>query len=180
MTKDAIERKYLKFLDKIVGNHDEYSLMLHRLHEIEFYSFVPNDDNRGEDGKKLREMFYNESGANMALSLCPAGPCSVLEMLIGLSIRMYNELEGTTEVSVEECFWKLIDNLGLLWCNNYEYYPPGDGVEEISYIINNLLERKYKRDGKGGLFPLEHSNKDQRKIEIWYQMSEWLLENYIF
>ena len=36
------------------------------------------------------------------------------------------------------------------------------------------------QDGFGGLFPLKHAKKDQRKVEIWYQLQNWLMENYEF
>ena len=41
------------------------------------------------------------------------------------------------------------------------------------------VERRYKRSGEGGLFPLKNAAKDQRKVEIWYQLSSYLLENYV-
>lgn len=181
MTKASMEKKYFNFLLDIVGNPEQYSLLLVHLHNIEFYSLVPNDDNRGIDGGKLREIFCDSERSYMDLSLCPGGPCSVLEMLIGLSHRMSSALEGNPRsLTVSECFWALINNLGLFFCDNHEYYAPWDGNQAIDEIISRFLERKYERDGRGGLFPLNFTKKDQRKVEIWYQMSEYLLENYEF
>lgn len=182
-TKNGKYKRYFKFLYRIVdvkSNHDnsDYTLLLEHLHNIDFYSFVPNDDNRAEDGKKLRIIFDEE--ANTGLSLSPEEPCSVLEMLIGLSFRMENELlDGTSEKKVDECFWELIDNLGLTWTNNFAYVKHG-GSDKIDHLINILLSRKYAKNGRGGIFPMKNTPNDQREVEIWYQMSEYLLEKYDF
>ena len=41
-----------------------------------------------------------------------------------------------------------------------------------------MLAREYSDNGHGGLFPLKNPKKDQRKVEIWYQMTEYINENY--
>ena len=33
-------------------------------------------------------------------------------------------------------------------------------------------------NGTGGLFPLKRPRVNQRRVEVWYQMSEYLMENY--
>jgi hypothetical protein len=40
-----------------------------------------------------------------------------------------------------------------------------------------VIWRTYDRRGHGGLFPLQRSNRDQRRVEIWYQLSEYLLQD---
>lgn len=177
--------KYFSFLYEIISRDFEksHSLLMQHLHGIPFYSIIPNDENRGEDGKKLRDIF-NKERPNIGLSLCSDDPCTMLEMLIGLSFRMENELKGGAyEMPVKECFWTLINNLDLFWCNDDEFkkWPT---PKLVSDRIKILLERWYERDGHGGLFPLKYKimpvGKDQRQVEIWYQMSEWLLENFEF
>jgi len=170
--------RYFQFLSNIVGRNG-YDLLLRHLHRIEFYSLVPNDDNRGEDGKKLRDIFFEEVGY-MASSSLPEGPCTVLEMLIGLSYRVENELAGNPRgILAREAFWIFIDNLDLAWCDDVGYLNRL-AAEIIDDVIGVLLDRKYMRNGTGGIFPLLKTRKDQRKVEIWYQMSEYLLENYDF
>lgn len=171
-----VEGSYFDFLCSMLdGKRVCHDLLLRHLHSIEFYSFVPNDDNRGEDGKKLRDMFKAEMGGAGLTK-----PCTVLEMLIGLSFRMEGELEGSPEaLRMDECFWTLIENLDLWWCNDGAYYPD-DGSLAVDECTDRLLKRTYKRDGKGGLFPLDRTRNDQRKVEIWYQMAEYLLEKFEF
>ena len=85
--------RYLDFLCDVVGRAYEYDKLLAHLHGIEFYSLVPNDDNRGVDGEQMRTIFLDEVGPQGSTSL-PNGPCTVLEMLIGVAQRLEFELEG--------------------------------------------------------------------------------------
>jgi hypothetical protein len=122
-------------------------------------------------------LFLDEEGPSGALSL-PKGPCTVLEMLIGVAQRLDWELQGGRfERPASDWFWVLIDNLDLTWCENLEYSKP-DSRAEVEFKVVRLLERGYSEDGNGGLFPLKSPKKDQRRVEIWYQMSAWVIENY--
>lgn len=184
MTSNEVQKQqYFEFLCGIIGDIrrgvvSEYTLLLEHLHKKEFYSLVPNDDNRGEDGKKLRMIFEEE--ANQGLSFFLEEPCTVLEMLIGLSFRIENNLkDGPHDMSTGECFWMLINNLGLSWANNNAYCQDYES-EAIDEQIDIFLSRNYGKNGDGGLFPLKKPLKDQRKVEIWYQMAEYLLENFDF
>lgn len=183
----ATKDQYFCFLKEIVCDGFEqvycYSSLLELLHSISFYSIVANDENRIEDGLQLRNLFCEKEKlrCNSASFFCPNEECSVLEMLIALSIRMATWLEATIdEKTEEECFWMLINNLGL---SNYtdDYDGPVISFEEnVDDIIDDFLKRKYRKNGLGGLFPLKWPKKDQRKIEIWYQMAEWVQENFEF
>ena len=189
---------YLDFLKKLAGRGKVYGRLLEHLHWIDFYWFVPNDDNREVDGKQLRELYLDEFNAwakgqqgNLKVKnhgieaeggptgsfSVPDGPCTVLEMLIALAHRLEFDLSGGKyERSVSECFWLLIDNLGLEWCKNAAFDHETAAV--IDEKVRVLLGRTYDTDGAGGLFPLNNPEKDQRKVEIWYQMSAWAIENY--
>lgn len=151
-------------------------LLIKHLYKRTFYWSVPNDDNRAADGKKLRDMYRDEED-----DYCrgiPFGECNILEMIIGLSIRcndmMFEPDEGNM---ISKWFWEMINNLGLMDFTDDAYFDLG-GSREVDKIIDRLLDRTYRRNGKGGLFPLQNPKKDQRKVELWYQMSTYLLENY--
>jgi hypothetical protein len=47
--------------------------------------------------------------------------------------------------------------------------------KEIDDILTRLIERTYKPNGEGGFFPLPQTDEDQTKVEIWYQMSAYIL-----
>ena len=169
--------RYLDFLGNIVGRTYEYSILLEYLHGIEFYSLVPNDDNRSADGEHLRYIFENEVGPSGAPSV-PDGPCTVLEMLIGLSYRLEFELlGGQFERPAGDWFWVLIDNLGLDFADDIQFGRPETAME-VHNIVMKMLERRYDTAGNGGLFPIKKPSKDQRRVEIWYQMSAWVNEKY--
>jgi hypothetical protein len=176
-----IETKYFLWLRNMVHmanyNHKYYGDLSRVLHSKNFTWYVPNDDNREMDGKLLRrkfaqEMSYEEEEIEEILS----GPCSMLEMLIALAIRLDFIMSKGAEEHIAEWFWELIMNLGLDKFTN-EYLSLEGKLYQIDKIIYTLLERKYLRNGQGGgLFPLKYAKKDQRSIEIWDQMSLYLAE----
>ena len=63
--------------------------------------------------------------------------------------------------------------------SNLELSEMDDDAFDEDYVINvieRLLDREYERDGKGGLFRIEHCKYDLREVEIWYQ-ANWYLNN---
>jgi len=172
------ENRYFDFLCNIVGRSQEYSILLDELHGIEYYSLIPNDDNRGEDGKQFRLLFLDEMDRT-GPSYLPNGGCTVLEMLIGLAYRLeFESIQSKWEKGPNEWFWILIDNLGLRDWTNDEYHDRRDSSRKVHTIICNMVARNYEPDGNGGLFPLKDPKKDQRRVEIWYQMTQYIMENY--
>lgn len=181
--------------EDIVGNTDNfepnYWYLLHRLWETPFTWTQPNDDNRIADGLALRDMYFDYDDTIIEK---PRGPCSVLEMMIALAIRMDDMLMMPGEISqLKDRFFELIHNLGLLRFEDKLYLenvhnPNIDNgrsfrrytrdMREVDRILNVLINREYDKNGHGGLFPLYKTNEDQRHVEIWYQMNEYLLENY--
>jgi len=168
-----VNNLYFKFLCELVGRSSEYESLLRQLSHTSFYPLVNNDDNRGEDGLHLREMFSDEEGRH-ALSISQKGPCTLLEMLIGLSYRLEFELaQSKFEKTVSQWFWILIDNLRLSDMTEERFQ-----AEKVDEILTRFLNRDYKPHGDGGLFPLKNPKNDQRNTEIWYQMTEYIIENY--
>lgn len=145
-----------------------YWRLFRRLFSTEFAWFVPNDDNRAEDGRELRHEWANESGIQPDIEWLTLG-CSFLELLIGLARRLAFEADGEPA----DWFWHLIDNVGLTGFNDRAKFTD----EEIDDRTSAVIWRTYDRCGNGGLFPLRNSRKDQRKVEIWYQLSEYLLQD---
>jgi hypothetical protein len=45
-------------------------------------------------------------------------------------------------------------------------------------IIEGVVWRNYKRDGTGGMFPLIRPEYNQKKVEIWYQLNAYVMQNY--
>lgn len=167
--------EYFDYLCRIVGRKDIYSTLLRKLYSMEFYPIVPYDDNRCVDGIHLREQYTDFVGAQ-APSLVPGGKCKILEMLIALAIRLEFELaQSEYEQPARKWFWLLIENLDLLKAKDGTSY-----LASVESKIKILVERSYNPNGRGGLFPLRYPKRDQRDVEIWYQMTDYILENYSF
>lgn len=178
--KNEVINEYFQWLCDLVyinQKKESYWILAKTLYEREYYWSVPNDDNRGMDGKRLQEEFADEVGYLFTYDVIDR-PCSVFEMLIALAIRVDDIMaEPGRGNRTAKWFWEILGNLGL------DKYTDADfvdlhGTARVNHIINIVLERSYKKNGEGGLFPLKKPKKDQRKVEIWYQMCAYLLENY--
>lgn len=142
--------------------------MLRRMYATEFTWFVPNDGNRADDGRDLRREWCETVDCTVDGEWLSLG-CSFLEMLIGVSRRLEFEAEGDAQA----WFWHLIDNMGLLGCNDRSKFS----MEEVDASMFRVIWRDYDYNGKGGLFPLRQADRDQREVEIWYQLCEYLLQD---
>lgn len=142
--------------------------LFRQLFSTEFVWFVPNDDNRAEDGRALRLEWATNTKTEVNSNWLSLG-CSFLELLIGLSRRLSFE----TDDDSSNWFWHLINNLGLLGFHDRSNFKSED-VEDITAAV---IWRTYDKNGHGGLFPIRHTSNDQRQVEIWYQLSEYLLQD---
>ena len=144
------------------------------LYRTAFSGYVPNDDNRSADGKDLRIEFLQQTGYPL---YDPYGTwfdldCSMFEMILALSRRA--SFEDESQGTPVEWFWRMIHNLELdgYTDNIFEIAIQ----EEVEEVLDRVNRRTYSRDGSGGLFPLHSAKEDQRTVELWTQMSAYLLE----
>lgn len=178
MTKSALRQDYFQWLCTRVelDGHDgrSYLILAKDLHKTIFIVTLDNDDNRAEDGRQLREDYAALYG-----SCAMEGPCTVLELLIGIAERMDFELSDPYDDSPNTTayFWELLCNLGIDDYDDDSYFSM-NGWFHCKDILNRFMQRDYRRNGKGGLFPLRYPKGDQRCVEIWYQMHAYLQENY--
>lgn len=177
MTSDkSLDERYLEWLYSLVGivrNANplrSHWLLTAQLLQKEFFWSVPNDDNRVADGLDLRVEFVEDTDTECDQEWMELG-CSVLEMLIALCRRIGFE-------SIHDSyywFWKIMENLHL---GGYVDDAYNDDVAlTVDLVFTTVIERTYDSSGQGGMFPLKRSNQDQTMVEIWYQMSAYLLEN---
>ena len=154
--------------------HSQNRKIITLLHNIEFRYSIPMDANREEDGIDLRYRFITEVRIPKNYQEVYAyldGPCSVLEMMIALAIRCEESIMDDPDIGdrTSEWFWLMMKNLGLDYMSDRKF--DRDIAEEK---ISIFLDRKYKRNGEGGLFVV-NGRRDLRKVEIWYQMC-WYLD----
>lgn len=140
-----------------------------QLYTKPFVWFVPNDDNRIADGLELRGEFLEQYGEGVNHEWEDL-ECSIFEMLLALARRASFEAEGTPS----DWFWTFMDNMDLRMWTDKLYSREVEQI--IDQSLTTLVERTYQDNGLGGLFPLKFAQEDQRNVEIWYQMSSYLLE----
>lgn len=180
MNLNRINDDYFEWLFDLVCENRysakiSYRKLLTRLHETEFVYHIPRDGNRAEDGIDLRWRF--------ALHITPIGdafdivdelpgPCSVLEMLIGLAVRCEDIMDDPYVGNrTSQWFWDMITNLGLGGMRDDRY-----NQRLVDDIIQRFLDREYEANGVGGLFTIRDCDTDLRDVEIWYQLC-WYLDS---
>jgi hypothetical protein len=157
------------------GYSPSLDLFFEVLWQTDFIFDLADDVNRCEDGKVLRRYFYAET-ASADLGL--VGPCSVLEVLIGLAKRL-NELAYDPEYPnrIGYWFWELVTNLGFdrEELGNLEIL----GVSELEMLLARFMARNFQKDGsEGGLFPVSNPTCNQNVLPLWQQLQHYLMENY--
>lgn len=150
--------------------------LINYLHSVPFRSSIENDRNRAADGCDLRIEFANDSSnytIRDVMLYMDKIPCSMLEMMVALAGRCEGHIMGDPEIG---------DRSGVWFCNMlanmHLEQMTDDNYDEayISSVVNNVLDRKYRKNGDGGLFSIRDKNLDMRKAEIWYQMNWYLSE----
>lgn len=159
---------------------NSYFLLAKKLDFMPFLYTIPMDANRAKDGTDLRGQF--ESKTNYKAMYCDDTPCTMLEMLVALAVRINDIMyEDDNHDKTAVWFWEMMTNVGLDIFTDADYFKAG-GDSAVEKIVDRIIERKYKKNGKGGLFPLSGCYKnemsDQRKVQIWYQMQTYLIEKY--
>lgn len=178
LTKKEISDLYFEWIYGIVCREGylsgaSHKKLLHCLHNIKFHPEISMDINRAKDGIHLRHRFASEHSVD-EFFLSEDEPCSVLEMMAALAFRMEEDIMDDPNEGDRtwEWFTAMIFSLGLYDMNDSCF----DEVL-VEKTIQTFLNRKYSRDGKGGLFFIEDSRDDMRKLDIWKQACRYM--NYI-
>jgi hypothetical protein len=180
MTKSELNSEYFEWMCQLVNSGKgrrrlSYRKLLTHLNRVEFTYTIRMDVNRAKDGRDLRYRFGYEHCYERARisAFLDDGPCTVLEMLIALTMRCEEHIMDDPEAGnrLGQWFWDMINNLRLesMTDDNYD-------SSYTSLVISKLLNHDYGRNGDGGLFTVKHCIKDLRKAEIWYQMCWYLAE----
>lgn len=165
--EEYVEWLYFDVLKGPESRFKAYISLVRTLYTIPFRWVHPMDKNRYMDALYMRNEYYYIVDDEI----------SVLEVLIALSVRMEKDIMAPAmgENDYFRWFWGMIEHLELdeFDENNYD-----EGW--ILKIIDAFLDRKYDKNGEnGGLFPLHFCNRDAREMEIWDQMNEYLVENWV-
>ncbi len=173
-----LEKRYFEWLYDLVCSDGyagklEYHELLFHLHQMDFVYLLPRDENRFIDGMNLRYRFGAEMGVpeEEIEQILDVRPCSVLEMLVALSIRCENEIMQDFDYGDRtwRWFWRMMTNMNLGGMTDDKY-----DAEYVDRIIERMLSRKYEANGRGGLFTIANCKDDLRQVEIWSQMTWYL------
>lgn len=178
MGSALIEDEYFNWIINKIFRYDydgQYNKLFRYLYTTPFYYSIKMDENRYIDGIDLRYRFSleNKISFSYAIEQFEGKLCSILEMLVGLSVRWENIMhDDDIGDRTGEWFRVMISNLGL--------DSQIDDMFDSHYVegkIKNFMLRNYDHDGHGSLFPVDGSNVDMRQTEIWYQLCQYI--NYI-
>jgi hypothetical protein len=173
MTNDRAREFYLRWLEHQLTSESSqptrgYFDLAEVMFTTEFTWSVPMDDNRLADAMELRIEFAEGHGISRG-SMDELGPCSFLEVLIGLSRRMSFVAGGTAP----RWAWQLVINLGLerMWDRMTR-----SKMQQTLRILETVIQRTYEPNGVGGFFPLAWPDRDQTRVELWYQLNSYVEE----
>lgn len=190
---DADELKGCKsYFDWIFGQikpavkdpQKEYMENLCRLmFETDYVCEIDEDSIRAKDATDIRKVYAEKVGTESnknereidRIWKTVHGKCSVLELIFSMCVRLDDMVNEGEEGSMIPLFFVImVNNIGLVDVNTTR--------DVWITSMKRFMERKYNADGSGGgMFPLKKwskkSDRDQRKVSIWYQMNAWLNEN---
>jgi len=179
--KSKISEDYYNWLVDLTcdwcSSHGDFSELMSYLYFRTFTYIIPNDSNRASDGFETRFRFIEQSNyyTYRDVYLYMNGPCNVLEMMTALAIRCEDHIMGDPSGGsrTDFWFWEMITNMHLDQMTN-------DNFDEmlVEELVSNMLERRYEKDGTGGLFKIHDPTKDMRNVEIWCQLN-WYLNEYM-
>ena len=153
-----------------IDKDHKYELFLIDLYNVPFEVVLERDINRVNDVIDARNEFYGGE-------ISTKNEASVLEILYILSKRMQFLISFSLEI--DKIFWKFIENLGLEYDFDDKYWLKRDYfLSKNGEKLRIWMKRCFKSDGKCSIFPLNCAKKDQRGVELWYQMQAYVAENY--
>ena len=171
--EEPLDELYFKWLYSAVADPDEKNLsrsywkLLAHLYSKRFLYLMERDENRISDARDLRRDFIISEAIPDVPQEWLEMDCSMLELMMVLAHRL--EFEGGGEFY--DWFWELIENLGLSkFTDRQRAWQP-----EVDDVLERVNQRTYNPSGVGGFFPLRgKSVDDQRYVELWYQLSQYL------
>ena len=151
MSRNFWASYYDWLLEQIRFDKPEYDMLMEELYNRPFYYSEEFDENRAEEGLYLRSTFTADLKPGRANEV-KKRECSILEMLIALSIRIDDEYIGDpSNPNPGMIFWEMISNLGLDKCTNRRFR-----IDFVDKVLTIWLDRDFKKNGEGSIFPLKY------------------------
>lgn len=178
MPTASLDDRYLNWLTDQIETVKQrrgirtFDNLFEQLYDTIFVAIVSHDENRIADAKDLRDEFLSDVGDVRGAVDWMKAPCTMLELFVILSRELAFEMDDPASV----WFWHLIEVLDLEQFDDRKYSQSSQ--EAIRATLDRVIWRTYEPDGHGGLFPLRSPERDQRDVELWYQLNAYLLEQF--
>ena len=175
---NRLEKLYFTWLiDGVIPSKEtqkNYSMVLEKLFDTEFISYDIFDDNLLENSISMRTTYYDFSKTAVKLIDIYGEidrPPTVLEIMVYLAERIENSIMYNSDFGsrTELWFWLMMESLDIKKYKNSRY-----NESEVERKLNNFIERRYEKNGYGGLFTIYDLKNDARKMNIWQQAMEFL------
>jgi hypothetical protein len=159
---------------KQIETRRNYSVLCDTMRRFPFKNLVPHDGNRIVEGTALRDEFLRTRKKRVGeldrLDLLMPD-ASIFEVLVALAQRA----DFMVDHGVEFWFDLFITNLRLKEFSDMAFLARD--AAKIERRLRRFNDRRYEPDGTGGIFPLKSPDRDQREVELWYQMAAYMTEN---
>lgn len=159
--------QWLKEQADFIEFGDDYDRLLSKLYAMDYTPVLRMDQNRLADAMTMRERICATYGFKR-----PAYSCSFLEFLVALSFRMHYICDAPNEYRVKEFFWRLLYNLQINEFSNHIWNEECE--RRVEDAVNRVNTHTFEADGAGGLFPMAAPKQNQRNLEVWYQLNQYL------
>lgn len=139
-----------------------------KLNEIPFHSDIRDDNNRIDDAIYFREESLDEY---------VDAPPSVLLVLVALLNRMSLILDEEYSISdlLEEC----IVNADLGWYSDDHTEKLPTWNIRVENEVERILDRDIGANGESGWFPTQEHFGNQKKMSLWKQMNNYIMDGMI-
>lgn len=149
--------------ERVCGDWEPKGLSFHRLLAFLYnQNFTPScelDGARAEDGLDLRYRFAQTQNIvyQDVQDAFTGIPCSMLEMMVALSIRIEEHIleDAASGNRVGQWFWNMVVSLGLVAMDDTRF-----DKERAQSVMDRFNAREYQPNGAGGLFTLMHPTED--------------------
>lgn len=177
MSRSSAENDYLTWLVKQMNivEGKNYGMLLRELYRHEFYSVIKYDEDRGADGIVLRRTWADEFGYGGSLDF---GPPRVLETIIGISLRIEDQIFGgpwADEWDYKRVFWDLINNLNLM---DFDGVLSSSDYTYIASVLEAFLSKSVTCDVFVNIFHFSEEKRNIRKMNLWGQMHLYIAEKW--
>lgn len=184
MQHEYFEWLVSKVTSPAVPDDAQARIVLKVLRDIRIQALpMADDEPRLEDGKQLRMNFIDETGMPVQSyddMLDPGfGFCTVLELLVALSMRMDDIMRDPLDPcsSVPSWFWGMVSTMvgqPFYPCSYWTSSVDASTAAVVAETSMKFLGRQYDPTGHNGNIFVDMSGVDLRAIDIWAQACQFM------